>query len=66
MGVAYTGTVSYTANKWAQWSTLNNFETFNPNRALVGVDDTDNWRLPDGETFSGTGTWSLYRYMPKE
>ena len=66
VGTLYTGTVSYTANKWAQWSTKNNIDTFNPNKALVGISDSDNWRLPEGETFSGTGTFTLYRYMPKE
>ena len=74
VGLEYTGSISYTAEKWAIWVPEDNFyvtdaddETNNiaQSSSLVGEVDSDNWFV-EGDTTTFTGTFTFYRWQPVE
>ena len=65
VGLEYTGSVSYTADKWAIWVSVENFANFSANTGLVGEVDSEKWYVENNVT-SFTDTFTFYRWLPVE
>ena len=74
VGLEYTGSISYTAEKWAIWVPDANFPTTSAddetnniaqNESIVGEVDSEKWFV-EGDTSTFTGTFTFYRWQPVE